>query len=64
MEAGWITQTAIKPGELYIKFSQDGQQKINSIHALLSELSVKGRLSPEELVALTVFVARYANQSS
>ncbi|MBA2411290.1 MAG: hypothetical protein H0V63_00470 [Burkholderiaceae bacterium] len=64
MEAGWITQTAIKPGELYIEFNDTGQRKINIIHSLLTELSAKGRLSPEELVALTVFAARYAEKSS
>lgn len=64
MEAGWITKTEIKPGELYIEFSDTGLRKINMIHSLLTELSAKGRLSREELVALAVFAARYAEEVS
>jgi hypothetical protein len=64
MEAGWITQTAIKPGQLCVEFSDTGQRKINIVHSLLTELSAKGTLSREELVALVVFAARYAQETS
>lgn len=58
-EAGWLAQTAIKPGALHIEFTERGLANIQRVRVLLGELSVRGPLRPGELVALAVLADRY-----